>query len=840
MRESGLIKRAMELRGRLGPRRRARARTGAAAGSGLARASRIRAAIGEGDSSSAGISADDRREIADEIDQVSRRNRISARPEDFVVRPRRKGFVFPLAVNLLALAATAGAIFLLSQVFRQRDLELAGSAASLETAEGKLLRELKRESESRLLEKDRAIADFRSRIAKLDGERDELAAGIDERVRAKEDELRARLKDEIDAERVRLATQSLSASAREARLKAYESEKGASLDRELAEDRAKAEAEKAAAAERYRQLKDDFQKTIASLGEERRRLQEDASTREAEIKAKAEATAQRLEARGAAAAAGLEAARAELSALEQRKAKRDAVEERVLGLYGSLISAVRERRYEAAVAGADALEAYLRGAEYAADSGLEGRRDADLFVAQTIRAYAGSELARSAADASMLLEQASILASAREAAAAAQAALKAGDTAGAQSSYAEALAKVPEILAAHEYFMDRLASEEAARRSRLDEQLAAAERAYRAGDLALMTLKYAKALEYLPVPEAARNDLVSRLGKAAVAQAAAQAAAQTAARAPAPAPAQPAAPAQAQAALAAPDAAAAMRERAAADTAAARAPAASAARLLAAQDWSGAILAYVRLIAEHPAADQVGEALKGIEGSSAGLRNAFESAQTASKAALQAEAERANAAAWTAAQAAEDLAASRRAEASLRGDLEALTKQLADERDKTARMAESSEAASAAAARAARDGRVEELEAEVARLKAAADSHARLLASYESFRSAESAAEAAGGPEGLLAASAELDAFLGGEAARAAMPALRESVARFEQAYQRAGQREVLYNALDLLEGAVGARDAAARERYFKDLEGRYSGDQAMIDFIGGLRKNLK
>jgi trimeric autotransporter adhesin len=811
MRESGLIKRATELRGRLGPRRRSRARSGAAGGSGLAHASRIRATLETKGSSSEGISEDDRRDIADEIDQVSRANRLSARPEDFVVRPRRKGFVFPLAVNVLALAATAGAIFLLSQIFRQRDLELAGSAASLETAEGKLLRELKRESESRLLEKDRAIADFRSRITELDGERDRLAAGIDERVRATEAELRARLKVEVDAERERLAALSMSVSARDARLKAYETEKAAALDRVLAEDRVKADAEKSAAEEKYRQLKDDFQKSIASLGEERRRLQDEASAREAEIRARAEASARQLEARGAAAVAGLEQAKAELSALEQRKAGRDAVEERVLGLYGGMIVAVRERRYESAVAGADALEAYLRGPEYAADSGLEARKDADLFVAQTIRAYAGSELARSAADAGMLLQQAALLASAREAAAAAQAALKEGDSATAQARYSEALAKVPEILAAHEYFMDRLNAEEAARRSRLEEGLAAAERAFRAGDLALMKARYSTALEYLPVSEASREDLIGRLGKAA-----------------------------APAAVPASDAAAAKREPAVADTAAARGAAMSAAKRLAAEDWSGAILEYVRLIAEHPAADQVGEALKGITASSAGLRGAFESAQSASKAALKSEAERADAASRTAARAAEDLAASRQSEAALRGDLVTLKKQLADEREKTARMAESSESASAAAASAARDGRIEELEAEVARLKAAADSHAGLLASYTTFRAAEAAAGARGGPEGLLASSAELDAFLGGEAVRSAMPDLRESVARYEQAYQRAGQREVLYNALDLLEGAVGAKDAAARERYYKGLEGRYSGDEAMLDFIGGLRKNLK
>src|SRR5512145_1816729 len=119
MRELGLNKRATEARRRLGPRPRNRARTSQTSGSGLERASRIRGVIPHGASTVTGISPDDRREIENEIDLVSRRNRLSANPEDFIVKPRKKGFVFPLAVNILALAAPALAVFLLSRVFSQ-------------------------------------------------------------------------------------------------------------------------------------------------------------------------------------------------------------------------------------------------------------------------------------------------------------------------------------------------------------------------------------------------------------------------------------------------------------------------------------------------------------------------------------------------------------------------------------------------------------------------------------------------------------------------------------------------------------------------------------------------
>jgi|GEM_PF-833637 len=835
MRAIGLNKRATELRNRLGARPRKRSRTSQEGGSGLIRASRIRATLGPAlgaghdaeSPSSEGISADDRREIEDEIDGVSRRNRLSARPEDFVVRPRRKGFLFPLAVNLLAVAATALAILVLSRVFLQRDVDIASMAASLETAEGKLLRELKRDSESRLLEKDRAIADFQSRIRAIDKERSELASNIDDRVRTKEAELRAILKSEVEAERERLAEERISASARESRLRTYEAEKTAALDRLLSEERAAAEAEKSAAEEKYRQLKDDYQKSVSSLGEERKRLQDESRKREAEIRSQAEVEARALEAQGAAARAGLERARAELSSLADQKAKQSAIEERVLGLYESIRSALRERRYEDAATGAEALASYLSDPELAANPSIKPRRDADLFVAETLGTYARAELARSAADANRLLEQASTLASAREDAQAAQTALKAGDAAGAQAKFSEALSKIPEILSAHEYFLERARSEEAARRAKLDEYLAAADRAYRSGDRALMTARYLSALEYLPISETARREIIARLGQPSAASAAAHPPVSTPANPTASPTADPAARAPADRPSVAESA------RKAADTRAARPVAAEASRRLAAKDWSGAIGEYVRLLSSYPAADQAGEALAGIETASSGLRNSAEAAEAEAAASLKAEMEKTSAAIARADKDAASLASSK-------AEIEALKKQLAEEQEKTAKAAASVAPAASTAAQAAGAGEIAALKAEVERLSSAAARHEGLVAAYKAYRASEAATDAKAGSAALVEASARLDAFLGSEEAKRSLPGLQESVARYEQAYQRAGQREVLYNALDLLDGAVRARDAASRERYFKDLESRYAGDDAMLDFIKGLRRNLK
>lgn len=819
MREIGLNKRATELRKQLGPKLRKRTRTSQSAGSGLARASKIRELLAPElsvSSSSAirGISPDDQREIERQIDAVSRRSKLSIRSEDFIVKPQRKGFVFPLVVNVLALLVTAAVVLFLSQLFHQRDLEIASSASSLETAEGKLLRELKREAETKLLEKDKAIADFQSKLIQLDKERAALAANINERVSSREAQLRAALKSEIEAERARLAAESMSDAAREARLKNYENQKNAELDRQIAAARKEAEAEKAAAENRFNQLKEEYQKSIASLSDERKKLQDETKRREAEIRAETEASIRALAAQGAETQAKLESARSQLAALEEQKNRRAVVEDQIIGLYDGIRSALRERRFEAAVTSANALVSYLNDPAVVSDQSLKARRDTDLFVAETLGIYARNELARATIDTTKLLEQASILAAAREASLAAQNALKSGDTATAQARYAEALAKVPEILAAHSYFIERSQAEEETRKARLMENLDAADRAFKSKDFSLMLSRYSSALEYLPVTSNEKQKLISQIGRAAAAEVEASAAADATART------------TAQTALA--------EEQ----TKAARPLAMEASRRLSTKEWAQAIAAYTELISRYPRADQVETALSGIRAASAEMASSAEAERTKTKEAIHAEIERAEEARARADAALAELAQARLSESKLKADIENLKRQLSEAQEKTASAAASSSAGSSAV-EAARAGKIIELEAEVKRLSTIASRYEEIVANYKSYRDFESL-NLSTDTEALVAASAKLDTFLDSEAVRQTLPGLRDSIARYREAYIRSGQREVLYNALDILEGALRLRDDTARQRYFKDLESRFEGDSGMLAFIEGLRKNIK
>ncbi|HOX32173.1 MAG TPA: hypothetical protein PLB91_07575 [Spirochaetales bacterium] len=753
-----------------------------------------------------GINEDDKREILEAIDKVARSNRLSAAPEALEAAPRRRGLAFPLLVNAAALVITLLLILGIRRAFELKESASTREGGAISSAEGMLIQEIKRESESLLREKDRAIEEASARLAALDKERSSLASGMEARIAEREAALRAALAAELEKERARLTAQGLAEAAIQARLATFEAERRAAFDTELEAFKRQAKAESELAEARYAELREEYRSTLSGLAAERKRIQDDSRRREEELRSSLEAKARELESRSAEAAAGLERARAELASLEERRRSDAAIEERLLGLYALVRAALRERRFESAAAGADALFAYLSEPAVAAAPSLQARREADLFAARALGDLARSELARSGADATKLLRQAELLAAASEASAAAERALRSGDESGARAKYREALEKVPSILSAHEYFLGRLREEEALRRARFSDALAQAQAAQRAGELEAARARYAEALAYLPLEEQASKDTVARIGQLG--------------------------------------AALAELGRLALSSSAAREGLLAARRDLSASRWPEAIRGFVSVLSLNPGSDQAREASRGVEESLAGLAREAESraaSDAAAIASLRAETSRLGS---ESAGALADLRAENArlaAESGERGSrLAELERLLAESRAETARAAAAAQAAPPAATAAAATGDRAALGAEVERLSALGAKYERVSSSYAAYAAAEDAALATGSAGSLIEARSALDAFLSGPEAREALPGLGERIARYEGARQEAGQREVLYNALDLVDGALGARDAAARSRYYAELERRYSGDKAMLDFLAGLKKSLR
>ena len=121
-----------------------------------------------------GISVEDQKDILIQIDKVAQANRIPSGPELFYFTPARRGFFFPLIVNIAAIIVLAGGLTGFSIFFKREEAQITTDRPLIETAEGKLIQEIKKESEEKLKEKDREISDIQARLESIDKERNDL------------------------------------------------------------------------------------------------------------------------------------------------------------------------------------------------------------------------------------------------------------------------------------------------------------------------------------------------------------------------------------------------------------------------------------------------------------------------------------------------------------------------------------------------------------------------------------------------------------------------------------------------------------------------------------------
>ena len=84
--------------------------------------------MGAASDQSAGISPEDREEIAAQIEELTRKNRIDVGAERFVLKPLKHGFILPLVVNILALGGTGGALWGISALFANPATDAANRA----------------------------------------------------------------------------------------------------------------------------------------------------------------------------------------------------------------------------------------------------------------------------------------------------------------------------------------------------------------------------------------------------------------------------------------------------------------------------------------------------------------------------------------------------------------------------------------------------------------------------------------------------------------------------------------------------------------------------------------
>ena len=211
------------------------------------------------------VSPEVRARILRQIDQVIAEGRRPVAAGELALRPRKKGILYPILTNAVAVAVVVLGFLGLAYVFRGEQRAVALASAGFQSAEGRLLEVFQRQSESRLQEQQAQTLEARERLAATEGSL--------ERLREREATLSRAMDAELKAERERLNARGLAVAEVERRLRALEAERQAALAAEVGQLRAGLRLQQLADARDEERLVGD--RIRATLGQTLRKLQDD-------------------------------------------------------------------------------------------------------------------------------------------------------------------------------------------------------------------------------------------------------------------------------------------------------------------------------------------------------------------------------------------------------------------------------------------------------------------------------------------------------------------------------------------------------------------------------------
>ncbi|MFW5843526.1 MAG: hypothetical protein ACOCW6_06335 [Spirochaetota bacterium] len=311
------------------------------------------------------------------IEEVAAESRIPVTPEAFSLKDVRRGIVLPLAVAGIVLLVVVVSLVILFSVFRRGESMTRAQAGEYVSIEGRLIRELRQESQEELGAKDQEIAQIRARLGELEEEQIALEESIDARIAQREDELRQQLQADIEAERERLVRTGVGSEELARLLATFEAERRAFYERQLEEYRAELEAERRTIQANIDRLRSEYESRLNELQSERDQILREFARREAQLRAQLQ---QRTSVAAGADEAELEAAGEELSRLAREADEERAVAAQIVGQIERIREAILAGNNPRALELITSLRDYLSEERVVAVESVAARRESDLFL----------------------------------------------------------------------------------------------------------------------------------------------------------------------------------------------------------------------------------------------------------------------------------------------------------------------------------------------------------------------------------------------------------------------------------------------------------------------------
>ncbi len=384
------------------------------------------------------IPPDEREEVLTQINEIIAKNRIEIKPETFSFIPQRSGAFFPILLNALAVLTILLGAFLFSSFFNRREESLVTGPAAIITAEAKLIKALKQESEQQLNQKDREISEIQMKLADISSERDKLKSETEAQILKREQELREALEVELKAERQRLQSEGISSERIEQQLRELEENKSREYSEQLELFKKKTEAELAKKEASITAIVDEYEQSLQQARVERTQLQEELKKQEAELQAQFRAREKELESDRSRIAG-------ELDQIREQRQKEELVFDQIFSSYNRVKVNIRASQYDEALKNLDTLYNYLNQESIASLPAIQRRRSVELFIIASLRRLIENERTSVEQDAASLIASADLLTSISSIVEQADNRFRAGDTTAAQELYLSAIEKIPAL-----------------------------------------------------------------------------------------------------------------------------------------------------------------------------------------------------------------------------------------------------------------------------------------------------------------------------------------------------------------------------------------------------------
>jgi uncharacterized coiled-coil DUF342 family protein len=746
-----------------------------------------------------GISAEDRSEILAEIDRMTSDSRAGLSTDALTLsRATRRGFVFPLIVNLAMAAIVAGGLFGLYTYFQQEEQAQIDAEREGARAQAELIRRIQEQAQAELEQKEQEIADIQDRLGDIEARRAALETNLEEELARREAELRSELEAELAAERSRLEDEGVTEPTIDERIAVLEAEGNAEIEAELAELRAEAEAERAELDETLAELQSEFRGELQQLEEERAQILDEAREREAELRSEFE---QQL----SASQEQLTDAQAELSELSDRHEREQQAANQIVGYYNEIRNEIRGNDYGEALGTIEQLRGYLSEDSVAALPAVAQRREAELFILSSLEQLVEEQRTARSTDTDALIAQSRTVQEATRLVNEGNAAFEAGNVEQAEALYNEALNLIPAVAEGHQYFVSRQRDVIADLRENQIDRSEAAEAAiseagasFAAADYGAALASYREAIALLPQDAAPAEEVISQIRESAVSIATAQTTEQ-------------------QTQAAAPLFAAAEQAREAGN-------------------YQAAVDTYLQVAAQYPRSNQmtqlpgavrstVAQATGELQGRIDGLQSDIAELESENQELEAGSGERQ-----------EQLVSLRTRNAELQTRVEELRTELdetGEELDAALSTAEALEEEQPQEAEAA-PALTPELADEIEQLREVEEDYQALRRSYLAYANREDDILDSGTDAARLQTKLLFDSFLASRPVREALPGLRDRIKAYDRAFEEAGRETALLDTVDIVY-ELAAYETSERKLSYLAEQRQNTSDPNMTAFLDEL-----